>query len=99
MRARILECAPSPAPTGAPALTIKDDPARGVLYVLGAPAAFSTMSARIKSASGDLSTEMLVFLRNAFSLLFLLPCLARLRIEGLRTKVLHLDLLRACFGV
>jgi drug/metabolite transporter (DMT)-like permease len=77
----------------------RDDPARGVLYVLGAAAAFSTMSALIKSASGDLSTEMLVFLRNAFSLLFLLPFLARLRIEGLRTKVFHLHLLRATFGV
>lgn len=77
----------------------KDDPARGVLYVFGAAAAFSTMSALIKSASGDLSTEMLVFLRNAFSLLFLLPFLARLRVEGLRTKVLHLHLLRAAVGV
>ena len=90
-------------PTGAPALTkdgtYKDEPARGVLYVLGAAAAFSTMSALIKSASGDLSTEMLVFLRNGFSLLFLLPFLARLRIEGLRTKVFHLHLLRAIFGV
>lgn len=72
---------------------------RAVLYVLGAAAAFSTMSALIKSASGDLSTEMLVFLRNGFSLLFLLPFLARLRIEGLRTKVLHLHLVRATFGV
>src|SRR5689334_121556 len=98
MRARILECPPSPAPCGAPASTMdgpdpiarRDEPMRGVLYVLGAAAAFSTMSALLKTASDGLSTEMLVFLRNAFSLLFLLPFLARLRLEGLRTKVLHL---------
>lgn len=77
----------------------KDDPARGALYVVGAAAAFSTMSALLKTASTGLSFEMLVFLRNFFSLLFLIPFLARLRLEGLRTQVLHLHLLRAVFGV
>lgn len=77
----------------------KDDPARGALYVVGAAAAFSTMSALLKTASTGMSFEMLVFLRNFFSLLFLLPFLARLRLEGLKTKVLHLHLMRAAFGV
>ena len=77
----------------------KDDPARGALYIIGAAASFSTMSALLKTASSGLSFEMLVFLRNFFSLLFLVPFLARLRLEGLATKVFHLHLLRATFGV
>lgn len=77
----------------------KDDPARGALYVVGAAAAFSSMSTLLKLASSGLSFEMLVFLRNVFSLLFLVPFLARLRLEGLATRVLHLHLLRALFGV
>jgi len=87
-----------PRPAEAARLT-KDDPARGALFVLGAAAAFSTMSALLKSASVGLPTEMLVFLRNAFSLLFLLPFLVRLRWAGLATQVPHLHLLRAVVGV
>jgi drug/metabolite transporter (DMT)-like permease len=77
----------------------KDDPARGALYVLGAAASFSTMSALLKGAAVGLPTEVVVFLRNAFSLLFLMPFLVRLRLAGLRTSVPHLHLLRAMLGV
>jgi Methyl coenzyme M reductase, alpha subunit len=48
-----------------------DNPARGALNILAAAATFSTMGAIVKTASNGLPPEMLMFLRNAFSLLII----------------------------
>jgi drug/metabolite transporter (DMT)-like permease len=49
----------------------------GALYVVGAGLCFALMSALIKALSADLSNEMLVWARNLFAVVFLLPVLAR----------------------
>lgn len=57
------------------------------------------MSALLRSVAPGLGLETQVFLRNAFSLLFLTPWLLRLSFDGLRTQVIHLHLTRALAGV
>lgn len=68
---------------------------------MGAAAAFSLMGALVKGAAAGLPNEMLVFLRNAFALVFMLPWLLRLRPGGLRTTraALGYHLLRAATGL
>jgi drug/metabolite transporter (DMT)-like permease len=77
----------------------QDDPRRGALHILIAAAAFSVMSVLLRSVAPGLGLETQVFLRNAFSLLFLTPWLLRLSLDGLRTQVPHLHLTRALAGV
>ncbi|MEJ2509931.1 MAG: DMT family transporter, partial [Gammaproteobacteria bacterium] len=72
---------------------------RGALLVIAAELMFASMGAVIKGLSTDLPTEMLVFFRNAFGLLFLLPLLARRGVPSLATRVPHLHLLRALSGL
>lgn len=79
--------------------SITENPTRGALYILAAAAAFSAMGALVKSAAATLPNEMLVFLRNAFSLLFMLPWLLRLRPGGLKTRAYGLHLLRTATGL
>jgi drug/metabolite transporter (DMT)-like permease len=59
---------------------------------------FAALGAVVKGASASLPGEVLVFFRNLFGALLLLPLL-RLGGVPLRTPVLHLHLLRALFGV
>ena len=59
---------------------------------------FAGVGALVKGASAGLPGEVLVFFRNLFGALMLLPLL-RLGGVGLRTPVFHLHLLRALFGV
>lgn len=72
---------------------------RGALLVIAAELMFASMGAVIKGLSTDLPTEMLVFFRNAFGLLVLLPLLARRGVPSLATRVPHLHLLRALSGL
>jgi len=72
----------------------------GGLCMLGAGASFALMGAFIKLGSATLPTDMVVFLRNAFSLLILVPILARSGgIGQLRTQHPLLLLLRTCLGL
>lgn len=81
------------------ATSATDNPARGALYILAAAAAFSLMGVLVKLAGQGLPNEMLVFLRNAFALLFMLPWLLRIRLGALKTRALRLHLLRAATGL
>lgn len=73
--------------------------ARGALYVVLAEACFVAMSALVKSATTTLPNEVVVFFRNLFGLIALLPLLPRLGWTGLGTTQTGLHLLRALAGL
>ncbi|WP_420465155.1 DMT family transporter [Panacagrimonas sp.] len=62
----------------------RNDLARAAVHALWASAAFALMGACIKAVSAQTSTEVVVFFRNAVSLLLLLPLMWR---SGLRNTV------------
>ena len=53
----------------------------------------------IKQLSGDLPTEVIVFARNLFGLMLLMPWIMRNGLSAIRTNVVHLHLTRALVGV
>lgn len=72
----------------------------GALCMVGAGVCFALMGACVKLASTTLPTDMVVFLRNAFSLITLVPILARQGgIGNLRTAHPWLHLMRTAFGL
>jgi drug/metabolite transporter (DMT)-like permease len=73
--------------------------ARGALYVVLAECCFVAMSALVKSATVALPNEIVVFFRNLFGLIALLPLLPHLGVAGLRTEQAGLHLLRALAGL
>ncbi|HYW04309.1 MAG TPA: DMT family transporter [Gammaproteobacteria bacterium] len=76
----------------------RNDPARGALSVVLAAACFAAMGATIKVVSADLPNTMVVFFRNLFGLLALIPWLVRLR-PGLGTRRLRLHVFRVAVGL
>ena len=71
----------------------------GALFILLSELFFASMGATVKVVSADLPNQMTVFMRNLFGLLLLLPLVLHGGIEQLRTRVIHLHLLRAVAGV
>lgn len=71
----------------------------GALLIIVSEALLVAMSAAIKIVSVELPNEMLVFFRNVFGLVALSPLLIRAGPSALRTRRLHLHLLRALSGV
>lgn len=71
----------------------------GIYAALGASLMFAAMGAVIKSASVHTSNEMMVFLRNAFGLLFLLPALLHQGRGALATGRFALHLGRSLCGL
>lgn len=69
------------------------------LLAVAAELAFASMGAVVKLASETLSQGTLVFYRNVFGLLALLPLLLRHGLPDLRTSVFHLHLVRALAGL
>ena len=74
--------------------------ARGAFFIVASEFSFALSAAIIKFASTSLPSESIVFFRNLFGLLFLLPLI----LQGggfniLKTERLHLHLLRAGFGM
>ncbi|MDI3324941.1 DMT family transporter [Pontibacterium granulatum] len=53
----------------------------------------------IKQLSGEVPTEVIVFARNAFGLILLLPWIARAGLGAVKTEKIHLHFLRAGVGV
>ena len=64
------------------------------LLILGSSVLFASMGALIKLVAPDLGNVMVVFFRNAFGLVALLPWIWRARGRGLRRRHLHLHLIR-----
>jgi len=71
----------------------------GVLLVLGSEMIFAGLSALVKYLSAEVSQIQMIFFRNLFSLLPLLPWLARKRMSAIRTEKINLHLLRASAGL
>lgn len=67
--------------------------------IIGSGLMFASMGACIKSVSHELPNEIIVFLRNLFGLLALLPVLIKVRKVSLKTDVLHWHLLRTFSGL
>ncbi|MGH8583268.1 MAG: DMT family transporter [Gammaproteobacteria bacterium] len=74
------------------------NPARGALCAIGASLMMALMAAAIRIASQELPNEMLVFLRNSFGLLVLLPWLRGDR-RLLATTQWRAHLLRSLAGL
>ncbi len=78
----------------------RQDVLRGILLMLGAVAVFSAMDALIKHLSTGYSPLQIIFFRNLFAFLPLLPVLARGGgLSLLRTRRLGAHLGRAAMGV
>lgn len=74
-------------------------PARGALWMVFSCATFACMAAIIRHLSAELSPLEIVFFRNLFGLLVLLPWLAREGLGGVRTRKLPLYVARSIVGL
>ncbi|MBK1669420.1 hypothetical protein CKO28_15385 [Rhodovibrio sodomensis] len=74
-------------------------PVQGALLMTGAALGFSCMNALIRAGSLELAPIQIVFFRNAFALVFMLPWLARVGRTGLTTRRLRLHLVRSVIGL
>jgi drug/metabolite transporter (DMT)-like permease len=84
---------------GAASAAPRQDTLRGILLMLGAVAVFSTMDALIKHLAEGYSPLQIIFFRNLFAFLPLLPVLARGDgLALLRTQRLGSHLARAAMG-
>lgn len=74
---------------------------RGAAFAIAAAACFAVMSALVKIAGADLPNAVIVFFRNVFALLVLLPWIALSpgRRVSLRTTRSGMHVLRACTGL
>lgn len=72
---------------------------QGALLILLGEALLAVMGALIKHLSQELPTELIVFYRNLFGLLLLLPIIFRSGFSQLKTQQLPMHLLRASLGL
>lgn len=72
---------------------------QGALLILLGEGLLSIMGAIIKHLSADMPTEHIVFYRNLFGLIMLVPIILHNGVNELKTKVLHFHLLRAAVGL
>ncbi|MBV6625932.1 MAG: DMT family transporter [Rivularia sp. (in: Bacteria)] len=72
---------------------------RGAIFILAAELMLTINGAIIKLASDGLPNEMIVFFRNLFGLLSLMPIFAREGTAIIQTQKLHLHLVRGICGV
>mgnify|MGYP001551560704 CR=1 FL=1 len=71
----------------------------GAIYLIIAFFLFSSMGAMLKLAAADLNTPMIVFLRNFFALLILLPWLFYTKKCSLKTDRLSMHIIRSATGI
>lgn len=74
-------------------------PLRGALFMCGAAVAFSVMAGLIRLAAADLHPFQVVFFRNLFGLLIMLPWLMRAGLRVLATEHMGLYIWRTVFGI
>jgi len=75
-------------------------PLQGAIYMITAALLFAVMNATIKLAAAEgLHPFQIAFFRNSFALAFMLPWLARMGREGLRTERLKVHFWRAGIGL
>ena len=79
---------------------MNDQPLKGALLLVLGEGLLAVMAAMIKHLSDHLDTEVIVFARNLFGLLILIPIIAsRGGFGQLRTRFLHLHMIRGFTGV
>lgn len=79
---------------------MSDRPLKGALLLILGEGLLAVMAAMIKQLSDHLDTEVIVFARNLFGLCLIIPLVIGNGGMGqLRTRFLHLHLLRAASGV
>ena len=83
----------------APAPATRDDPSRAALWMIASGVFFVAMTAIIRHLSATIDPLELVFFRNLFGLLVLLPWLARHGLGSLRTRRIGLYLVRGVVGL
>jgi drug/metabolite transporter (DMT)-like permease len=71
----------------------------GALFIVTGELMFASMGVAIRVAAMELPNESIVFFRNLLGLLILAPWLLGRGLDGLRTRVPHLHLLRGVAGV
>jgi len=76
-----------------------DDLPRGALLMVLSAFLFAAMGEAVRMASAQMSNAMVVFFRNAFGLLALLPWLVHLGLRGLRTRAPAEHLVRGLAGL
>lgn len=74
-------------------------PARGALWAILGAAGIAVMTALIRHTSHELHPFVVGFFRSLFGLLIMVPWLMKVGLRGLRTKKLHLYLLRGTTGM
>ncbi|HEY4636537.1 MAG TPA: DMT family transporter [Rhodospirillales bacterium] len=74
-------------------------PVEGALWMVFAAAAFAGMAGVVRHVSGDLHPFEIVFFRNLFGLVFMLPWLAKSGLGVLKTRRLGLYTVRAVLNV
>lgn len=72
---------------------------QGALLILLGEALLAIMGALIKSLSTELPTEVIVFYRNLFGLLLLIPIISKSGFSQLKTQRLPMHALRAVLGL
>lgn len=72
---------------------------RGALLIIFSEFFLVCSGMVIKQLSGELPTEVIVFARNLFGLILLLPWIMRKGTRAIKTDKLHLHFLRAAVGV
>ncbi|MEM6613926.1 MAG: DMT family transporter [Cyanobacteria bacterium P01_C01_bin.72] len=72
---------------------------RGAAFIVASELSFALSAAIIKYASTDLPNQSIVFFRNLFGLIILLPLILKSDSGILKSDRLHLHLLRAVFGM
>lgn len=78
---------------------MKNELARGAIYLLLGELLLAVMAAIVKHASQTVSQETLVFTRNLFGLMFLLPIVAHYGVAKFKTQCFKLHLIRATTGI
>jgi drug/metabolite transporter (DMT)-like permease len=71
----------------------------GALFILLAELFFASMGAAVKMVTAELPSEMAVFMRNLFGLALMTPLVWRRGLNGLKTGIFHIHLLRSLAGV
>lgn len=90
---------PANAAAAAPQ-TYRNQPLAGALSIIGASLLIALVGALVKSVSASLNNEMVVFLRNVFVMIWVLPWICRGSPPGnIRTGCFRLHLLRGLAGL
>ena len=82
-----------------PVAAVRSDPLGGALWMLGSTVFFTAMTAMIRYVSGSIDPLEIVFFRNLFGLVVLLPWLMRHGRISLNRRRLPLYSLRALVGL